>query len=125
MAGNITDSSGDSVFQRIRRTNDVGSEYWSSRDLAAALGYADYRNFEQVLGKAKLACFNSGQRIEDHFGDVTEMIAIGKGGRRAVRVRKTIEELGGTMPENLPTGESIKKLEAKRKKEIGEPDGPA
>jgi DNA-damage-inducible protein D len=28
-------------------------------------------------------------------------------------VRKTIEELGGTMPENLPTTESIKNLEKK------------
>lgn len=29
------------------------------------------------------------------------------------KVRKTIQELGGTMPENLPTEESIKKLERK------------
>ncbi|MDR2920061.1 MAG: hypothetical protein LBV72_11935 [Tannerella sp.] len=29
------------------------------------------------------------------------------------KVRKTIQELGGTMPENLPTGDSIKKLERK------------
>jgi len=28
-------------------------------------------------------------------------------------VRKTIQELGGTMPENLPPTESIKKLEKK------------
>ena len=48
------------------------------------LGYTDYRNFEQVVQKAKAACFNSGQRIEDHFVDVTEMIPIGKGGQRPV-----------------------------------------
>ena len=29
------------------------------------------------------------------------------------KVRKTIEELGGTMPENLPVTESVKKLESK------------
>jgi len=34
------------------------------------------------------------------------------------KVRKTIEELGGTMPENLPTIESIKKLESKTAKKI-------
>ena len=35
-------------------------------------------------------------------------------------VRKTIEELGGTMPEDLPTAESIKKLEkAEKPKVIG------
>ena len=48
------------------------------------LGYSDYRNFEQVINKAKTACFNSGHRIEDHFGDITEMIEIGKGAQRAV-----------------------------------------
>ena len=70
-----------SPFERIKRTNDAGVEYWSSRDFAEVLGYGDYRNFEGVIEKAKLSCFNSGNRIEDHFVDVTEMIEIGKGGR--------------------------------------------
>jgi DNA-damage-inducible protein D len=69
----------DSPFERIRRTNDAGNEYWSSRDFAKILGYTDYRNFEQVIKKAKTACFNSGHRIEDHFVDITELIKIGKG----------------------------------------------
>jgi DNA-damage-inducible protein D len=72
-------------FERIRRTNAAGNEYWSSRDFAQVLGYTDYRNFEQVIRKAKTACFNSGQRIEDHFVDITDMIEIGKGGQRAVQ----------------------------------------
>lgn len=37
------------------------------------------------------------------------------------KVRETIKELGGTMPEDLPTVESIKSLEARRKQELGEP----
>jgi DNA-damage-inducible protein D len=74
-----------SPFERIKRTNDAGTEFWSSRDFAEVLGYGDYRNFEAVVEKAKLACFNSGYRIEDHFVDVTDMIAIGKGGQRAVK----------------------------------------
>ncbi|RJP19984.1 MAG: DNA damage-inducible protein D [Candidatus Omnitrophota bacterium] len=74
-----------SPFEQIRRTNDAGMEFWSSRDFAEVLGYGDYRNFEGVIEKAKLACFNSGHRIEDHFVDVTEMIEIGKGGQRSVK----------------------------------------
>ncbi|OQA03482.1 MAG: DNA-damage-inducible protein D [Planctomycetes bacterium ADurb.Bin401] len=74
----------DSPFEKIKRTNEAGNEYWSSRDFAQILGYSDYRNFEQVIKKAKTACFNSGQRIEDHFVDITEMIEIGKGGQRSV-----------------------------------------
>ncbi len=73
-----------SPFELIRRTNEAGREFWSSRDFARILDYGDYRNFEQVIQKARMACFNSGQRIEDHFVEVTDMIEIGKGGRRPV-----------------------------------------
>ena len=34
------------------------------------------------------------------------------------KVRKTIQELGGTMPENLPAAESIKKVESREKKRL-------
>jgi len=72
-------------FEQIRRTNPAGNEFWSSRDFARVLGYSDYRNFEAVIVKARTACFNSGQRLEDHFVEITDMIAIGKGGQRPVR----------------------------------------
>ena len=72
-------------FEAIRRTNPAGNEFWSSRDFARVLGYNDYRNFEAVVQKARTACFNSGQRVEDHFVGITEMIEIGKGGQRAVQ----------------------------------------
>ena len=51
-------------------------EYWSSRDFAGVLGYTDYRNFEAVIAKARLACFNSGRRVEDHFVEITEMAVL-------------------------------------------------
>lgn len=34
------------------------------------------------------------------------------------KVRQTIKELGGTMPEDLPVAESIKKIEAKQRKQL-------
>ena len=34
------------------------------------------------------------------------------------KVRQTIKELGGTMPENLPAAESIKKVETKKRKQL-------
>ncbi len=71
-----------SPFERIKRTNESGAEFWSSREFAAVLEYGDYRNFEGVVEKAKLACFNSGHRVEDHFVDVTEMVRIGSGAER-------------------------------------------
>ena len=74
-----------SPFERIRRLTEEGGEYWSSRDFAAVLEYGDYRNFESVIEKAKLACFNSGHRVEDHFVDVTEMVRIGSGADRPIK----------------------------------------
>ena len=74
-----------SPFERIKRTNDAGNEYWSSRDFAQVLDYSDYRNFEQVINKARTACFNSGQRLDDHFVDVTEMVELGSGAKRQVK----------------------------------------
>jgi len=38
------------------------------------------------------AGFNSGNRIEDHFVDGTEMIAIGDDGRREVNVSAPVAE---------------------------------
>lgn len=35
------------------------------------------------------------------------------------KVRRTIKEIGGTMPEDLPTADSIKKLERKERKQLG------
>ena len=49
------------------------------------MDYVFRRNFEGVIEKAKLSCFNSGHRIEDHFVDVTEMVTIGSGAERAVK----------------------------------------
>ncbi len=37
------------------------------------------------------------------------------GGRK---VRRTIHERGGTMPENLPSAESIRKVESREKKRL-------
>jgi len=75
-----------SPFERIKRTNDANNEYWESRDLAEVLEYTQYRNFEAVIEKAKLACFNSGHRIEDHFADVSKMVEIGSGAAREIKV---------------------------------------
>src|SRR5450759_1813538 len=87
MANEIVKTTGGhaSPFERIKRTNEAGMEFWSSRDFSEVLGYGDYRNFEGVIEKAKMACFNSAHRLEDHFVDVTEMIEIGKGGQRPVK----------------------------------------
>ncbi len=72
-------------FEKIRRIHPSGNEFWSSRDFAKVLDYANYRHFQAVIEKAKMACWNSGQRVDDHFVGTDQMIEIGKGGQRRVQ----------------------------------------
>lgn len=72
------------TFESIRHHSAEGQEFWSARDLAPLLEYQDWRNFMQVLDKARTACEQSGKRPEDHFGDTTKMVAIGSGAQRAL-----------------------------------------
>lgn len=66
-----------SLFEGIKRTDENGIEYWSARDLAKVLGYVDFRNFQAVVSKAKIACENSNQKIGNHFVETTEKVLIG------------------------------------------------
>lgn len=72
-------------FEAIRRTSPAGNEFWSSRDFAKVLGYVNYRHFEAVIAKAKTACTNSGQRVEDHFVGSDQMVEIGSGAERKLK----------------------------------------
>ena len=173
----------EQTFETIKNVNEYGEEYWLARELQPVLEYAQWRRFEEVIERARLACRNSGYDPEDHFADVGKMaetpreyaifqnkgyqglygglgakeIHARKGlgrnqkildhmgstelaanlfratqtdeklrrekvqGKQAAydthyevgrKVRQTIRELGGTMPEDLPTPEkSIAQIE--------------
>jgi DNA-damage-inducible protein D len=146
------------TFENLKHTTDDGMEFWSSRQLAKVLDYAEYRNFQPVIEKAKKACENSGQPVQNHFVEMHEMVDIGSGAKREMpsvglsryacylivqnadpskpiiangqtyfaiqthyevgsKVRQTIKELGGTMPEDLPSPQKgIRQVERDQKK---------
>ena len=60
------------------------TECWSARELQPLLGYSLWQNFTNVVNKAKDACMNVGNDINDHFIDVNKMITAGKGAQREV-----------------------------------------
>lgn len=72
------------TFEGHAQQTDNGVEYWLARDIQHLLGYAEWRNFGQVIGKAKIACEVSGYRVGDHFVDVNKMVQIGSGSEREI-----------------------------------------
>ncbi|NJD02244.1 MAG: DNA damage-inducible protein D [Ruminiclostridium sp.] len=66
-----------SIFERIKRVNEYGSEYWLARELQGALDYKHWRSFVNAIDKAKIACENSGNAVSDHFADVRKIVEAG------------------------------------------------
>jgi len=70
------------TFEEIKKTDSDGNEHWSARELSKALDYSEYRHFLPVISRAREACKNSEQEIEDHFEDILDMVEIGSGAKR-------------------------------------------
>lgn len=67
------------IFEQIRRVDENNNEYWSGRELGKILEYSEFRHFKPVIEKAREACRNSGQPVENHFEDYLGMVKIGSG----------------------------------------------
>ncbi len=60
-------------LEDIKQT-DEWTEFRSARDLQHVLWYAQWRNFEWVIQKAKISCREAGYKVSDHFADVSKPI---------------------------------------------------
>ncbi len=72
------------TFEDLRQFDSEGNAFWTARNLAKILEYSEYRHFLPVIEKAKEACSNSGQIVENHFEDFLSMVEIGSGAKRKV-----------------------------------------
>ena len=70
------------TFEDIKHIDEYGTEYWYARELMKVLNYKDWRYFDAVIEKARIACKNSGITDADHFVVNNKMVEIGSGAKR-------------------------------------------
>ena len=68
----------EETFESIKHVNEFGQEYWLARELQPILDYAQWRNFNEAIDRAKLACANSGFDPSNHFAEVSKTIQMPK-----------------------------------------------
>jgi len=64
--------------------DENGVEYWLARELQPLLGYEEWRSFENVINKAKMACEKAGGIVADHFMPCTKNSRVGLGANREI-----------------------------------------
>ena len=119
--------SSNRTFEEIKHIDENGGEYWYARELMSILEYSNWQNFQKTIDKAIISCKNSDISDLEHFTDVSKTIKMPKGAEKEVidyklsryacyliaqnsvhyemgkKVRKAIQDMGGVMPEELPT----------------------
>jgi len=90
-------------FEDIKQVRADGSEFWSARELAIALDYTQWRNFSKVIGRAMIACENSGHSVSNDFAEVSKIVEAGA----TSKPKKSIQQI---------EKEKLARLRAKAKK---------
>jgi len=79
---NEIDKNYNKTFEDIKHIDENGIEFWYARELMKVLTYKDWRYFDAVIEKAKIACQNSELTDIDHFVVDNKMVEIGSGAKR-------------------------------------------
>ena len=75
------------TFENIKHIDENGVEFWYARELQTILEYMEWRNFNQVIDKAKIACENSGKRVVANFVDVNKTVQLNFGTREIADIK--------------------------------------
>jgi DNA-damage-inducible protein D len=75
----------DQIAKTVKDDDDNAIEVWYARELQEVLGYVRWENFIGAVGRAIESCKTLGINVDDHFREVTKMIALAKGAQREVQ----------------------------------------
>ena len=67
----------EKIFEEIKHIDENGNEYWQARELQKMLEYKEWRYFLSVIEKAQIACSQSDNIINHHFGVHTKIVEAG------------------------------------------------
>ncbi|WP_108814960.1 BRO family protein [Loktanella sp. Alg231-35] len=68
-------------IEALKHTLKNGTDYWRAREIQKVLGYADWTNFRDTVGRAASAMEANGTNPSHHVGATTVMMARGNGSR--------------------------------------------
>ena len=71
-------------FEDIKHIRKDGTEYWYARELALALEYTKWENFNNVIKRAMIACANSGKSVDECFPEVRKTSEMPNGGSKYI-----------------------------------------
>ena len=74
----------EKIFEDIKHIDEEGNEYWLARELQTALDYKEWRKFENVIYKAKIACNNGNIDINEQFVGIDKLSINVNGGKRII-----------------------------------------
>ena len=75
------------MFEEIRHLDDLGNEYWEARELQEMLGYNEWRWFANVIEKAQIACLQSNNEVNCHFGVYSKIVKAGVSSKSIIDYR--------------------------------------
>lgn len=66
----------ENTFESIKHQDERG-EYWLGRELGSALGYTNWKTFNEVIHRAKFSVKRAGLSVENHFEDILKVNMVG------------------------------------------------
>ena len=116
----------EKLFEEIKHIDENGSEYWLARELQNVLEYTQWRRFENVIDKAKIACDNSNVDINEQFASIGKLSINVNGGKRIINDYKLsryacylITQNGDPRKEVIALGQTYFAIQT-RKQELNE-----